>query len=280
MVAFSENAGPSTLPPMAIILAAGKGTRMRSDLPKVLHEVGGRPMVCAVVDACRDAGCQRVVLVVGYKQELMYEAMAKQPKSWLAGIEYAIQSEQMGTGHAVRCAEGVFAEDLKAGKGKRDVFVLAGDGPLIRGATLKQLLSRHRQHGAQASLATSVIDDPTGYGRIIRDREGRLQKIVEHKECSPEQLAIREVNPSYYCFDLTTLFGTLAKVKRNEQSGEYYITDVPAMLLGEGKRVEVIDAVPPEDVLSINTPEQLADVDAIYRRRVAGGPLGGSRGNA
>lgn len=252
---------------MAIILAAGKGTRMRSDLPKVLHEIGGRPMVCAVVDACRAAGCQRIVLVVGYKQELVYQAIAAQPSTWVAGIEYALQSEQLGTGHAVRCAEGCFEEELQQGAARRDVFVLAGDGPLIRGETLKQLLSLHRESNAQATLATAVIDDPTGYGRIVRDTGGRLARIVEHKECTPEQLAIREVNPSYYCFDLAGLFSTLASVKRNEQSGEYYITDVPAMMLSTGRRVEVIDAVPAEDVLSINTPEQLAEVDAIYRKR-------------
>ncbi|CAN5683706.1 hypothetical protein BH11PLA1_BH11PLA1_02030 [soil metagenome] len=265
----ASNGQASRVPPVAIILAAGKGTRMRSDLPKVLHEVGGRPMVCAVVDACRAAGCQRVVLVVGYKEELVYRAIAEQPKSWVAGIEYARQEEQLGTGHAVRCAEGVFADDLKAGAPKRDVFVLAGDGPLIRGETLKQLLTLHRKSVAAATLATSRIDDPTGYGRIVRDGAGRLERIVEHKECTPEQLALREVNPSYYCFDLATLFATLARVKKNEASGEYYITDVPALLLKEGARVEVIDAVPPEDVLSINTPEQLAEVDAIYRKRGA-----------
>lgn len=270
-----NNANRPMLPPTAIILAAGKGTRMRSDLPKVLHEVGGRPMVCAVVDACREAGCQRVVLVVGYKRELVYEAIANQPKSWVAGIEYAIQDEQLGTGHAVRCAEKCFADDLKPGAPARDVFVLAGDGPLIRGATLKQLLSLHRKSGAGATLATSVIADPTGYGRIVRDASGKLSKIVEHKECTPDQLAIREVNPSYYCFDLAKMFSTLARVKRNEVSGEYYITDVPAMMLSEKQGVEVIDAVPPEDVLSINTPEQLAEVDAIYRNR--GGAVGGAR---
>lgn len=256
--------------PSAIILAAGKGTRMRSDLPKVAHPVGGRPMVCAVVDACRAAGCERIVLVVGYQQEVIRKAVADQGAAWAAGIEFAEQTEQLGTGHAVRCAESLFAEQLGDGR-RHDVFVLAGDGPLIRGETLRKLLSLHRSSRAGATLATAVIDDPTGYGRIVRGGTGRLERIVEHKECSPEQLRIREVNPSYYCFDLATLFSTLADVKRNPQSGEYYITDVPAMLLTRKGRVEVIDAVPPEDVLSINTPEQLAEVDRIYRSR------GGSR---
>jgi bifunctional UDP-N-acetylglucosamine pyrophosphorylase / glucosamine-1-phosphate N-acetyltransferase len=250
----------------AIILAAGKGTRMKSDLPKVLHEIGGRPMLCAVVDACRGAGCERIVLVVGYRQELVREAMAKQGAggaAWNKGIEYALQEEQLGTGHAVRCAEPMFANP-----GANDaVFVLAGDGPLIRAETLRTLLERHRSVKAEATLATSVIDDPTGYGRIARDAKGNFVGIVEHKQCTPEQLKIREVNPSYYCFTTASLFATLRDVKRNEGSGEYYITDVPGLLLSRGRRVEVIPAVPPEDVLSINTLEQLAEVDGIYRRR-------------
>jgi bifunctional UDP-N-acetylglucosamine pyrophosphorylase/glucosamine-1-phosphate N-acetyltransferase len=253
--------------PAAIILAAGKGTRMRSPLPKVVHPVGGRPMVCAVVDACREAGCERIILVVGYEQERVREGIAAQGARWAAGIEFAEQAEQLGTGHAVRCAEALLTPGADRRGVPRDVFVLAGDGPLIRGRTLRTLLERHRATGAAATLATAVIDDPTGYGRIIRGPDGRLERIVEHKECTPEQLRVREVNPSYYCFQREALFRTLARVERNPQSGEYYVTDVPTMLLREGARVEVIEAVPAEDVLSINTPEQLAEVDAIYRSR-------------
>jgi UDP-N-acetylglucosamine diphosphorylase/glucosamine-1-phosphate N-acetyltransferase len=255
--------------PSAILLAAGKGTRMKSDLPKVLHPIGGRPMLCAVVDACREAGCKRIVLVVGYKQELVREAMAAQGAAWSAGLEYAVQDQQLGTGHAVRCAEELFRKDIAA-TGKRSVFVLAGDGPLIRGKTLSELLNRHVSTGAAATLATSVIDDPTGYGRIVRNAAGMFTEIVEDKQCTPAQLAIREVNPSYYCFDTRELFTTLALVPKNPASGEYYITGVHPMLLSQGKRVEVIAAVPPQDVLSINTLEQLAEVDAIYRGRHAG----------
>lgn len=250
----------TTHAPIAMILAAGKGTRMKSDLPKVLHPIGDRPMVAAVVDACRAAGCQRVILVVGYKQELVREAFAGDAK-----IEYAVQDQQLGTGHAVQCAEPLLRS--AATREGQPVFVLAGDGPLIRAATLKALLDRHNSSRAAATLATSLIADPTGYGRIVRDPAGRFSAIVEHKQCSPDQLAIREVNPSYYCFDAHALYSTLPRVKRQESNGEYYLTDVPALLLAEGKTVEVIDAVPPEDVLSINTLEQLAEVDAIYRAR-------------
>lgn len=246
---------------------------MNSDLPKVLHPVGDppRPMVQAVVEACRAAGCGRVILIVGYKQDLVREAMQGWP-----GIEFAEQPEQLGTGHAVRCAESLFEQE-KSAPG-REVFVLAGDGPLIRPSTLGQMLDRHRSRRALATLATSRIADPTGYGRIVRDGEGNFTAIVEHKDCTPEQRAINEINPSYYCFDARAMFDALGRVQRNPQSGEYYITDVPGMLLSGGGRVEVIDAVPPEDVLSINTPEQLAEVDRIFRARpvlsaaLAGGP--------
>ena len=257
----------STGAPSAIILAAGLGKRMRSDLPKVLHPVGDRPMVCAVIDACRAAGCERIVLVVGYKQELVREALADQPD-----IEYAEQLEQLGTGHAVRVARDLFESAISAGSGASgDVFVLAGDGPLIRAETLNELLHRHRETGATSTMATSVIDDPSGYGRIVRNADGHFEAIVEQKNCTPEQLEIREVNPSYYCFNVAALFDTLEQVTRNEASGEYYVTDVPGLQLDAGAKVEVVASVPPEDILSINSPEQLADVDSIYRARHGGG---------
>ncbi|MBA4039215.1 MAG: glycosyl transferase family 2 [Planctomyces sp.] len=252
--------------PIAVILAAGKGTRMRSDLPKVLHEVGGRPMFCAVVDACRAAGCARVVLVVGYKQEAVRRAVEGQGPRWAQGIEFAVQEEQLGTGHAVLAAKGALSGHAQPG---RACFVLAGDGPLIRAQTLGALLDRHAGAKAAATLATAQIEDPTGYGRIVRDGAGRFAGIVEEREASQAQRGIREVNPSYYCFELAALLDGLGRVRRNPGSGEYYITDVPALLLAEGRRVEVLAAVPAEDVLSINTPEQLAQVDAIYRARAA-----------
>ncbi len=250
-------------PLSAIILAAGKGTRMRSDLPKVAHEVAGAPMVNWVARACAEAGCRRVVVVVGYQRDVVKGCLASFSAPGVS-VEYALQEEQLGTGHAVRCAEPLFKGDTG------DVFVLAGDGPLIRSHTLRALLERHRSTGASATLATSVIADPSGYGRIVRDASGRFAGIVEEKHCTPAQKGVREVNPSYYCFRVPDLFAGLARVKRNEGSGEYYITDVPTLLMGDSKRVEVIDAVPPEDVLSINTPEQLAEVDSILRARLSG----------
>ena len=245
----------------AIILAAGKGTRMRSDLPKVVFEIGGRPMVCSVVDACLAAGCTRIVVVVGHEQELVRSALA----SYGERVEYAVQDQQLGTGHAVTCAAGLFERERQS-KG-HNVFVLCGDGPLIRKATLDTVLNKHAGSKADATLATAVIDDPSGYGRIARDASGRFVAIVEQKNCTSEQLRIREVNPSYYCFDVKSLFEALPRVTRNALTNEYYLTDVPALLMSGGGRVEVIEAVPAEDVLSINTPEDLAKVDAIYRMR-------------
>ncbi len=262
MTGNQSNASPQAgaHAPSAIILAAGLGKRMNSDLPKVLHEVGGRPMVCAVVDACRQVGCRRIVLVVGHKQELVRKVFDGQKD-----IEFAVQDQQLGTGHAARCAAPLF--DAEAREPGHPVFVLAGDGPLIRAHTLAAMLDKHRSGGSLATLASSVIDDPAGYGRITRNAGGDFEAIVEHKDCTPEQLAIREVYPSYAVFDAQKLFAELATLKPNARAGEYFITDVPASLLKQGRRVEVIAAVPPEDILSINTPDQLAEVDRIYRSR-------------
>lgn len=259
----NHSAKPVQRPVQAMLLAAGKGTRMGSDLPKVCHLVGGRPMVCAVVDACLEAGCERIVAVVGYKQELVRDALAEYGDT----VEFAVQDEQLGTGHAVMCAEPAYPAAMRDGT---DLFVLCGDGPLIRAETLKIVLDRHRASNAAGTLATSVIDDPAGYGRIVRDGAGgagRFQRIVEQKNASADELKIREINPSYYCFNARALFQALAGVGRNPLTGEYYITDVFEKLLDQGEAVEVIDAVPPEDVLSINTPEHLAEVDRIFRAR-------------
>lgn len=234
---------------------------MNSDLPKVCHPIGGRAMVCAVVDACLAAGCDRIAVVVGYRQELVRAALA----DYQGRVHYAEQVEQLGTGDAVRAARDLFIDQPQ-----RDVFVLCGDGPLIRPKTLATVLDRHRSTDASGTLATSVIEDPTGYGRIVRDANGRFERIVEQKVATPEQLAIREVNPSYYCFRSGSLWRALEKLELNPTSREYYVTDVPAIMLAAGERVEVIEAVPPEDVLSINTPAELARVDAIFRARTVG----------
>ncbi len=247
-----------------MILAAGKGTRMDSDLPKVAHPVAGHPMVWWVVDAVRRAGAERVVLVVGYGADTVRAIFDDDDD-----VEFVVQHEQLGTGHATNCAAPLL-EDFAG-----DVLVLAGDGPLIRARTIEAMRERHLGTNAAATLATSVIEDPTGYGRVVRDAEGRFVAIVEQRNATREQAAIREVYPSYACFDACALFDCLGQLEPDEVSGEYYVTDVPAMLRDDGCNVELVEAVPPQDVLSINTPAQLAEVDAILKARLeATGTIG------
>ncbi|MHC5114234.1 MAG: NTP transferase domain-containing protein [Planctomycetota bacterium] len=242
----------------AVILAAGKGQRMNSDLPKVAHVVAGRPIVWWVVDAVRRAGASRIVLVVGHGADVVRDVFRGDDDD----VEYVVQAEQLGTGHATLCAADALADF------HGDLLVLAGDGPLLRAETIRTMRQRHLETGAAATLATSVIDDPTGYGRIVRDAAGRFEAIVEHRNATPEQREIHEIYPSYACFDADRLFDALRRLEPDSTSGEYYVTDVPIMLSRDGATVEVVDAVPPEDVLSINTPEQLAEVDAILTSRM------------
>ncbi|MBT8487042.1 MAG: NTP transferase domain-containing protein [Phycisphaerales bacterium] len=257
----STSAGADRRPMAAIILAAGKGTRMDSDLPKVAHEVAGRPIVWWVVDAVRRAGATPIVLVVGYGADVVREIFDGDDDD----IVYVTQTEQRGTGHATACATPVLGDF--AG----DVLVLAGDGPLIRPRTIDAMRRVHEAAGAAATLATSVIEDPAGYGRVIRDADGRFEAIVEDRNLAPEQRSVHEVYPSYACFDAAQLFATLERVPPDEISGEIYVTEVPAVMRAAGKTVELIDAVPPEDVLSINTPAQLAEVGDILTRRLEAG---------
>jgi len=242
---------------------------MNSDRAKVAHEVAGRAIVWWVVDACRRAGAGKIVLVVGHGAGEVREVFAGEDDDLI----YVEQREQRGTGHATRCAEGALAGF--AG----DVLVLAGDGPLIRPSTIEAMLRTHRATRAAATLATSIIDDPTGYGRIVRDAAGRFAAIVEHRNATPAQRAIREVYPSYACFDVGRLFAMLRELKPDALSGEFYLTEVFAMLRARGEAVEIVDAVPPDDVLSINTPQELAQVEAILiGRRSAGASAAGAGG--
>jgi bifunctional UDP-N-acetylglucosamine pyrophosphorylase/glucosamine-1-phosphate N-acetyltransferase len=241
----------------AIILAAGKGTRMNSDLPKVLHPVADRPIVSWVIDACRAAGCNKIAVVVGFGAEDVKQAVAADD------VVFSVQDQQLGTGHATLCAH----EHFKDGEG--DVLVLAGDGPLIRAETIERMIQQHRATDAAATLATSVIPDPTTYGRIVRNSSGGFEAIVEEKNCTDEQKKIHEVYPSYACFDGQTLFRLLSELRPDGVSGEYYVTTLPMRLNELGQHVELVDGVPPEDVLSINTPEHLAEVDAILRNRLS-----------
>ena len=241
----------------AIILAAGKSTRMKSKRPKVLHEVCGRPMLHYVLKACYEAGVTRALVVVGHgKEEVMAEFEHDKRIHWVE------QTEQLGTGHAARMCE----PELRKLSG--DVFILAGDGPLIRGEVLRTLANVHHDEKAAASMATAILEDPTGYGRIIRDAKGDFVEIVEQVDCSLSQLEIKEVFPSYYCVRVESLRWALEQLKPNNRKGEYYLTDIYGHLRSAGKKVLALQCVTAEDVLAVNTRQQLVDVDAVLQDRI------------
>jgi bifunctional UDP-N-acetylglucosamine pyrophosphorylase/glucosamine-1-phosphate N-acetyltransferase len=246
----------------AIILAAGKSTRMKSRRPKVLHEVCGRPMLDHVMRACYAAGCHRVIVVVGHGKEEVVSTFADDER-----ITWVEQVEQLGTGHA---AQMCVAELKKIGgeSHRGDVFILAGDGPLIRGDVLKTLLQAHHDEHAAASMATAILDDPTGYGRVIRDAEGNFVEIVEQLDATPEQREIKEVFPSYYCVRIEDLLLALSKLTNSNKKGEYYLTDIFGILQKAGRPIAAVQAVAADDVIGVNTRQHLADVDAIMQDRI------------
>ena len=254
---MSGETGNGGRPCAAVVLAAGKSTRMVTDLPKVLHEVCGRPMLAYVLDACREAGIERIVVVVGYRKEDIIHAFADEPD-----LHFVDQTEQKGTGHAVQiCRDALDGFD-------GNVLVIAGDMPLVRPETLKLLVETHTRGNSAVTLATAVLDDPTGYGRIVRDAYGNLQGIVEHSDCTPQQLAIREINPSYYCFDRKLLFQALDNVRPDNVKGEYYLTDALHILIRQGHRAVAITAVAAEDAMGVNSRKELARVGKIMQERI------------
>jgi len=241
----------------AIILAAGKSTRMGGSLPKVLHEICGKSMLSLVLQACRLAGVERTVVVIGHGRDQVKEAYALED-----GIEWVEQDEQKGTGHAVLCCREAFADF------DGSLMIIAGDMPLVRWTTLSELMEAREKSGDAACLATTILDNPTGYGRIVRDDSGRLMAIVEHKVCTPEQLEIREVNPSYYVFDAGRLFSALSGVAANPETGEYYITDVVSALRENGDSISAITTVPAEDAIGVNSRLDLALVARVMQDRI------------
>jgi bifunctional UDP-N-acetylglucosamine pyrophosphorylase/glucosamine-1-phosphate N-acetyltransferase len=242
----------------AIILAAGKSTRMKSNRPKAMHEVCGQPILHYILTACWDAGCQRAIVVVGHAKEEIISAFGDDKR-----ITFVEQTEQLGTGHAARMCE----PELRKMHGG-DVFILAGDGPLIRGEVLRTLANVHHDEKAAASMATAILEDPTGYGRIIRDAKGDFVEIVEQVDCSLSQLEIKEVFPSYYCVRVEPLLWALEQLKPNNRKGEYYLTDIYGHLRSAGKKVLALQCVTAEDVLAVNTRQQLVDVDAVLQDRI------------
>ncbi len=246
--------------PTAIILAAGKSTRMKSDMPKVLHDVCGRPMLAHVLAACREAGVPNLLVVVGYGKDAVKDAFSHESR-----ITWVDQAEQKGTGHAALMCEPMLSDF------DGPVFVIAGDMPLLRAETLGMIGEEHSRAGNGVTLATSVFDDPTGYGRIVRDQSGRLRDIVEESDATPEQRAIREVNISYYCFDCRGMLDALQRIRPDNAKGEYYITDAVRIMIADGHGAGALSAVDPQDAEGINSRADLARINALMQQRIQEG---------
>lgn len=239
---------------VAVVLAAGKGTRMKSQLPKVLHAVGGKPMLQHVLDAARAAGASRLLTVVGFEGEKVVAALG-------TGSEFAEQKEQLGTGHALMQAQPALAGFAGT------ILLLCGDTPLLTPRTLKQLIDAHHQNGCAATVLTAVLDHPAGYGRILRDASGNVTGIVEQKDASESQKKINEINTGMYCFETQDVFGALTSLTCNNAQGEYYLTDVLAILASQGKKVGAVVVDDFEETLGINSRVQLADAEQVLRQR-------------
>lgn len=240
----------------AVILAAGKGTRMKSKLPKVLHKVGGHPMLEHVMDAAEATGCRDNVVVIGHGAELVRELVGDRAR-------IALQAEQLGTGHAVLQA----ADTLKDFTGT--VMILCGDTPLLEAEELEKFYAEHVKSGAAATVMSALMDDPFGYGRILRDANGDVAGIVEQKDASEEQKQIKEINTGNYCVEAPLLFEVLRTLGNDNAQGEYYLTDVLAKLRAMGKKVGGVITADSEMIMGVNSRRQLAEAESVMRRRIA-----------
>ncbi len=241
-----------------LILAAGLGKRMRSRRIKLLHQVAGRPMVAHVAEAARALRPARLVAVVGHQADEVREALAG-----LCDL-FALQSEQRGTGHAV-----VTAAPLLRRGGSSTLVILSGDVPAVRVSTLRALVARHRRSGAALTFVSTRVPDPSGYGRVVRDRDGRVARIVEERDAAPEEREIREINAGIYCAERASLLAALRSARPDNAQGEYYLTDAVHRLLSRGKRVAAVLHPEAEEVLGVNTRAELARANAALYARAA-----------
>jgi UDP-N-acetylglucosamine pyrophosphorylase len=233
-----------------IILAAGKGTRMNSDLPKVLHKLQGKALIDYVIDESELLKPKEIILVVGYKKE----RVIKHTESRI-NLKYAIQEEQLGTGHAVLQTK----ELLKNKKGH--ILILYGDVPNIKASTLLPIVDNHIINNCDLTLITAEIDDPTGYGRIIRDKKGNLLKIIEEKDCNNNEKKIKEWNPGIYIFKTEEVFKILDNIKTNNASKEYYLTDAIGLAQQSNMQIKAIKIANSGEVIGINTTDQLKELE-------------------
>lgn len=238
-----------------VVLAAGRGKRMKSKLYKVLHPVCGKPMVGHVIDALNDAGVQRTVTVVGHGSEAVQAYLGER-------VEYALQSEQLGTGHAVMQAAKQLAEEDGM------TIVVCGDTPLIRAQSLQMLAAHHEQKQAACSILSAELEQPHGYGRIVRGDRGYVERIVEQKDCSEDEAQIREINTGTYIFDNKKLFKALQKVSNDNAQGEYYLTDVISIFHEQGEVIEALPLRHIEESIGVNDRVALAEAERLMRKRI------------
>ena len=230
----------------ALILAAGKGTRMQSDKAKVLHELNGKPLLHYSIEAAKAAGAEKIVAVIGHQAERVRETFAAN------GCIFVEQNPQLGTGHAVLQAKDVLSNYDGL------TVILCGDVPLLKSSTIQSLIDNHHTHCAAVSVLTTIPPPPHAYGRIVKDDRGNVLKIVEHKDATEEEKKIGEINTGIYCVDTKFLFDALGKVTNNNQQGEYYLTDIVEIAVREGKKVKSFIADDYVEVMGINTLEELA----------------------
>lgn len=240
---------------LAVILAAGQGKRMKSKLYKVLHPVCGKPMVGHVSDVVRQVGVTRSIVVVGHGAEAV--------KSYLgAAAEYVLQTEQLGTGHAVKMAKELLAQESGV------TIVICGDTPLVTAETLENLIRLHEERGVAATILTARLEQPYGYGRVIRDISGAVAKIVEQKDCSPEEDSVQEINTGTYCFDNAKLFSALDRITNQNTQQEYYLTDVIGIMRGDGDHIEAYMTNDAAESVGVNDRVALAEAERFMRERI------------
>lgn len=239
----------------ALILAAGQGTRMKSETPKVLHKICGRSMLGHVLEAVERSGAENKVVVVGHGADLVIEQMQE------PGLTFVHQKQQLGTGHAVMTAENVLPEEGL-------ILVLCGDTPLITGETLKEFTEFHKKENNSISVLTAVLENPYGYGRIVKDSRGGLLKIVEEKDADDEIKKIKEINSGMYCFDAAALKRNLGKISDENAQGEYYLTDLIEIAAAQNEKTGAFPVKNNEEIMGVNNRVQLAEAESIMRRRI------------
>jgi bifunctional UDP-N-acetylglucosamine pyrophosphorylase / glucosamine-1-phosphate N-acetyltransferase len=242
-----------------IVLAAGKGKRMKSEIPKVLHELIGRPILYYVLSTIEDLSPRNTFIIVGYRREPIIDYI----NSNFPGVRIIIQENQLGTAHAVSMA-----------MGKRDILgkytlILSADTPLINSSTIKKLLENTAVSRSSAGIITTLVPNPAGYGRIIKDGKGSIIKIIEDADTTPEEKKITEVNSSIYCFETEILFENIDKIGTENNQEEHYLTDIIEMLVRDGKKVSCLEITDYEEVLGINNRQQLLALENIMKNRLS-----------